>query len=132
MFKRALASSSDAVEAGTASATIGEIFVAIYDELLTEPSESRLQYSLGAYLHDRLAEKLEGKVAYYAHPKDVVRLRNQLGALDLVEAFGGTSSGGMLKSHHTFIAWRPTEKGRRYAVGKKALLKGGPVIPAAG
>ncbi|MET3838731.1 DUF4062 domain-containing protein [Bradyrhizobium sp. OAE829] len=121
---------SEQIITGTANAKIGEIFVAIYDRLLVEPSEQSLRSDIGAYLSDRLPENLTDVSHYTVLMDDVIKLRNQLEAHNLLEAFG-TIGGTFVKS--SYISWRPTDKGRRYAAKKRAALRnalGGPVQSA--
>ncbi|QUS39800.1 DUF4062 domain-containing protein [Tardiphaga alba] len=104
--------------------TAGFIFLSIYDRLLTEPSESQLEGIIGRALSSEIAESKKGSV-FRIEEEAVVALRHQLEALDLIEAFGesSTNSTGPFSFTSNYVCWRPSLKGRRYFVNKKAKLR---------
>jgi hypothetical protein len=111
----------------TVIATIGEIFISLYDALLTEPNEAHLRTVIGVTLSRRLSAKAPG-ADFRVDAEEVIKLRHQLEALDLIEAFGDStmSTMGPFPTKRDFIAWRPSRKGRRYFIGKKARKRNDP------
>ncbi|WFU23147.1 DUF4062 domain-containing protein [Bradyrhizobium sp. CB1717] len=110
--------------AGTrvASASLGEVFVSLYDLLLTEPEEYLIRQSIGAFLGARTA--IEEESARYAiSDQELIKLRYQFEALGLIQTTGGTTMSGLLRSERRFVAWRPTEKGRRYVIQSRSVLR---------
>jgi hypothetical protein len=104
-------------------ARIGELFIAIYDNLLSEPTEHRLRGIIGYALSPRLAEKPDS-AEYEISKEEVSTLRYQLEALNLIESVGGANIGPPPFSFRSeYIAWRPTEKGRRYVIQNRSVLR---------
>lgn len=100
---------------------IGVLFIRIYDDLLSEPRS----YSVGQYIGVALLPLLHDV------PKDgscgvsseqVEKLRFQLEALNLIEVFGGNTS-STFGSLRPFVAWRPTDKGRRFVVQNRSVMR---------
>jgi uncharacterized protein DUF4062 len=105
------------------SAKIGELFIAIYDNLLNEPTELKLCRTIGSALSSRLNGQ-PNDAQYKVSKEEVAALRNQLEALNLIESIGlETAASGPFSYTMEYVAWRPTEKGRRYVIQNRAVRR---------
>jgi hypothetical protein len=122
----------------TVVSNLGDIFLAVYDGVLTETNEHELGSMIGSALASKIEDdavdkeinnRTENIVIYFRLDSDVVaQLRRQLEALNLIQAIGRTTEttpfiAGMPPVKYREIAWRPTDKGRRYAISKRAFPK---------
>jgi hypothetical protein len=99
------------------AASIGSIFVGLYDNLLVVPGEHQLLQTIGRMLAE-LAGRKDKDTQYALTSHSLQKLRTQLEALALIEVEGvGSLSGG------GYRRWRPSEKGKRFALSKLAILK---------
>jgi hypothetical protein len=101
---------------------LGQLFDSIFDSILTEPAESKLQSVIGGALwatKGQSDQKSEGRVSDGV----VTNLRTQFEALGLIEAVGREHVSSM--AGHAFrrdyIAWTVTSKGRRFVSGRRAI-----------
>lgn len=104
----------------TISTTFREIFLRIYDELLKEPSERRVDGAIGEAFAQRRTDSSVGfggpTYTNRCDPNDTTMIRKQLEALGLVEARAQPSSQG-----GNYVAWIVTDKGRKYFASHAAL-----------
>ncbi|SEN25134.1 DUF4062 domain-containing protein [Bradyrhizobium sp. OK095] len=99
---------------------IGDLFIAVYDQLLAELPEGQMRHHLG-HAAAKLANIWTANQSYMIEPESVVALRQQLEALGLLMPISGRSGTGA-----TFISWTTTDKGRKFAALKNARRKGEP------
>jgi Domain of unknown function (DUF4062) len=95
--------------------TFGELFQAIYDDLLLEPAEHRIGDIIGQSFPLSSPDP-QVYFSYSCDGRDLITIRNQLEALGLTVSKAKTGSGG-----GTYIYWTATEKGRRYFASHSAL-----------
>jgi hypothetical protein len=97
--------------------TISQIFVGIYDHLLSGPQEINLGYYMGV-VAAVFAGKTEPNVGVHMESQEIARLRNQLEALGLIE-----TQSALLGPGGSHIIWSVTPKGKRYAMDYNVLRR---------
>ncbi|WP_137045056.1 DUF4062 domain-containing protein [Pseudolabrys sp. FHR47] len=105
-------------------ASIGQILLAIVDEIIKEPSEYSLRRTIGEALL-AIAGRNERETSGEVSPNDVTNLRFHIEALGLIQAIGKESTSdmfGRLTTNH-YIAWVITDKGRKFVSLHRAILK---------
>jgi hypothetical protein len=101
-------------------AKIGDIFIEIYNSLLSHDAEMHLRHVVADVALRLAGREFRSPIGSpYIVDEDMSKLRNQLEALGLVRPI----SVKLNSSGSSVIAWSATDKGRRYAVSRLALRK---------
>lgn len=99
---------------------IGEFLVRIYEDLIFELSEEDVARHLGqAIAHDKGQSTNDINEIHWVDGNDLVRLRNQLEALGLIETRAKTSNDFVGRKE---LTWKVTNIGKRFALTKIAQL----------
>jgi Domain of unknown function (DUF4062) len=101
------------------TARIGDVFVKLFDRLLTTPSEYRLREAIGRAVTELGLGPPESNRRYEISLDQVMQLRFQLEALGLITAEGVPGT----RPYMEYIVWAITEKGRRYVTQIRAIPK---------
>jgi hypothetical protein len=111
----------------TLQSTFGELFLALYDQLVEEPAEFSVKDALSELLSGSLEPSVVAGKSVSIDPTDFLRIRNQFEALGLIRLFNirhkrdyhpnMAFSGGEYSALH----WQIAEKGRNFAIRNRAL-----------
>jgi hypothetical protein len=97
-------------------AGVGEVFVLLYDAILSEPREDTIESLIGQALAEIAGERTSGSF-YGTNETEIVKLRDQLEALRLIQP-----KSKQLGDRHR-VVWTVTEKGRKFAASRRAVRK---------
>lgn len=102
---------------------LGELFVKLYELILTEPSEGSLQGSIGKAVRRIVqpGEVLPEDARCSISAENVFALRQQFEALELITYELKPTTGSLVRSSR--LCWIITEKGRRFAARRRAQRK---------
>ncbi len=103
----------------TFEVAIGDLFIAVYDQILAGLPEGQMGYHLGVAVA-KFAKIWTGNQHYSMVSESVAELRQQLEALGLLKAVSTRSPTG---TGAFFISWTTTEKGRKFAALRNAKRK---------
>jgi hypothetical protein len=110
--------------------TFGELFLALYDQLVEEPAEISVSDALSQLLRGSLEPSVVAKKFVSIVPADLLRIRNQFEALGLIKlvnirykrdynpAMPFSASG-----NYSTLHWQVTDKGRNFAIRNRALRR---------
>jgi hypothetical protein len=106
---------------------LGDIFVASYDTLQNTPLEQQVSTEVGRMLAKLAGTAKEGESLMLTN-LSLQKLRIQLEALGLIDIISNTTGTGIAFGY--IRMWKATEKGKRYALSKLAILKPKRAAPA--
>jgi hypothetical protein len=101
----------------TVDVMLGDLFLDLYNKILSEPRERTIGRDAGISAA-KLAQQYDSNRGYEIDGGQIATLRDQFGALGLIRPVAGVDG-----EDTRFVAWSITDKGRRFAIKKKALRK---------
>lgn len=100
---------------------LGELYLGLYDTLLTEPREHDVGASIGHLLMRKIADLPDRTNSGAVPPTKVKELRFQFEALGLIESIGESAQTQFGLGRRQFVIWRPSDKGRRFVLQRRAV-----------
>jgi Domain of unknown function (DUF4062) len=114
----------------TLRSTFGEVFLALYDDLVEEPAEISVRDALCGLLQGSLEPSVVAKKSVAIAPADFSRIRNQFEALGLIKLVSvrhkrehNPSMPFMPSGDYSTLHWQLTDKGRSFAIRNRALRR---------
>ncbi len=109
--------------------TFGELFLALYDQLVEEPPEISVSDALGQLLKGSLEPSVVAKKFVSIAPADLLRIRNQFEALGLIKLVNirykrdYNPAMPFFSGDYSTLHWQVTDKGRNFAIRNRALRR---------
>ena len=101
------------------SVRLGDLFAALYDELLKVPSEHGLQRNIAHAALEAVGDELSRNDYAEVPMQTVINLRHQLEGLGLIQASSRPGAAQGIR----YICWEVADKGRRYVSSRKVERK---------